>query len=133
MTSSSTPPTRPWRPTCASCRAVAEHRARGSGKEPLAEVLKALAKHPRRSATGWPRGGRPDPAGRSDAGPVRPGDVGLRRGHEFAVPDLKDAETLWKARDLVREYLDAGDAGGASEHTAKLESLEWPVEPARPT
>ena len=49
-----------------------------------------------------------------DQAPVRAGDVGLRRGARARRPELKAAEMLWKARDLVRDYLPGRRAGRAA-------------------
>ena len=52
-------------------------------------------------------------------------------GTEGAVADLEAAATLWKARDLVRDYLASRDAAARADLLAKLEALQRPEDPAR--
>ena len=80
-TSSSTPPTWPWRPTCASwpagCRQRRARLLEGAAGRGLQGARRGARRGPRpirRLAEG--QGRRP---ASTDAGPVRPGDVGLRR------------------------------------------------------
>ena len=49
---------------------------------------------------------------------------GYVAGIEMAVPDLKAAEILWKARDIVASYL-SSHAGARSELLTQLDGLDW--------
>ena len=51
-------------------------------------------------------------------------------GTEGAVADLETAATLWKARDLVRDYLASRDAAARADLLEKLEALHRPEDPA---
>ncbi len=53
---------------------------------------------------------------------------GFVAGNDAAVTDLKTAEALWQARDLVQSYLDPRQAVGREDLIAKLEALPWPSE-----
>jgi len=102
--------------------------ARGFWKEPLAEVLKALAEAPdavRERFAAWRKakaGG-----GTSDEAQFALAMSGYVVGHESAMPNLKEAETLWKARGLVLKYLVGKDPAGRSNQAAAIAGLEWPV------
>ena len=50
---------------------------------------------------------------------------GFVAGHELAASELKTAEILWKARELVREYLTAGEQTMRAERLAQLDELDW--------
>jgi pimeloyl-ACP methyl ester carboxylesterase len=51
--------------------------------------------------------------------------TGFVAGHDLAAPELKAAEMLWKARQLVREYLTSDEQGVRAERTAQLDELDW--------
>jgi pimeloyl-ACP methyl ester carboxylesterase len=102
--------------------------ARGFWKDPLVEVLKALEEAPeavRDRFTAY-RKARAD-AGASDETKFALAMSGYIVGHELATRELKQAEALWKGRDMVREYLVSKESAGRSNQAAKLESLDWPV------
>ncbi len=104
--------------------------ALGAWKAPLAEVLKALAEAPdavRERLAAWRKakaGG-----GASDEAQFALAMSGYIVGHESAVPNLKAAEALWKARGLLREYLVGKDPTVRSNQAAALAGLEWPIAP----
>jgi pimeloyl-ACP methyl ester carboxylesterase len=104
--------------------------ARVFWKEPVAEVLKALAEAPdavRERLAAWRKakaGG-----GASEEAQFALAMSGYIVGHESAVPRLKEAETLWKARGLVREFLVSEDPSGRSDQAATIAGLEWPIAP----
>ncbi len=104
--------------------------ARGVWKEPLAEVLKALAEAPdavRERFAAWRKAKAA--GGTSDEAQFALAMSGYVVGHESAVPNLKEAATLWKARGLVREYLVGKDPAGRSNQAAAIAGLDWPVAP----
>ncbi|MGO9467438.1 MAG: alpha/beta hydrolase [Isosphaeraceae bacterium] len=102
--------------------------ARGFWREPLAEVLKALADAPdavRERFAAWRKAKAA--SGTNDEAQFALAMSGYVVGHESAVPNLKEAETLWKARALVREYLVGKDPAGRSNQAAAIAALDWPV------
>jgi pimeloyl-ACP methyl ester carboxylesterase len=102
--------------------------ARGFWKDPLAETLKAIEQAPdavRDRFTAW-RKAQLDPSVKDEAR-FALAMSGYVVGHELAVPELKSAETFWKARDLVHDYLAGADPTLRSDQAAQLESLEWPA------
>ncbi len=104
--------------------------ARGFWKEPLAEVLKALAEAPdavRGRLAAWRKA--KGSAGGSDEVQFALAMSGYVVGHDFAVPNLKEAETLWKARGLVREYLVGEDPTVRSAQAGAIASLALPIAP----
>ncbi|WP_165227441.1 PHB depolymerase family esterase [Aquisphaera insulae] len=52
---------------------------------------------------------------------------GFVAGSDMAGPDLKAADVLWKARDLIRDYLGSADAASREGIVARLEDLDWPA------
>ena len=52
---------------------------------------------------------------------------GYVAGHELAARELKAAETLWKARDEMRDYLALELPQAGSEPVAALSTLDWSV------
>ena len=46
-------------------------------------------------------------------------------GADHATRDLAGAEVMWKARDLVREYLLGAEPAASSEQVAALDKLPW--------
>jgi len=101
---------------------------RGFWKEPLVEVLKAVDEAPdavRHRFAAW-RKARTQP-GVTEGAQFALAMSGYVAGQEFAAPELKGAETLWRARGLVREYFVAGTPAARSEDTAALDGLEWPA------
>jgi pimeloyl-ACP methyl ester carboxylesterase len=50
---------------------------------------------------------------------------GFVAGHELAAPELKTADVLWKARQIVRDYLTTDEQGVRAERKAQLEELDW--------
>ena len=96
-----------------------------SWKEPVAEVLKALSEAPdavRDRLAAW-RKAKALAASKPQAqfALAMSGYVG---GIELAVPDLKSAAALWKAREIVASYL-ARQPGVRSELLAELDGLDW--------
>jgi len=102
--------------------------SRAFWKDPLAEALKAIEQAPdavRDRFTAWRRA-QLDPSVKDEAR-FALAMSGYVVGHELAVPELKSAETFWKGRDLVQEYLAGADPTLRSDQAVKLESLEWPA------
>jgi pimeloyl-ACP methyl ester carboxylesterase len=100
---------------------------RGFWKGPLVEVLKSLDEAPemvRDRLAAW-RKAKPGP-GLTDPARFALAMSGYVVGHEAALPDLPAAESFWKARGKVREYLTGSEPATRSEQTGKLETLEWP-------
>jgi len=105
----------------------------GFWKEPLAEVLKALAEAPdavRERLAAWRKAKVEGSASMEVQFALAMS--GYVVGHESAVSNLKEAETLWKARGLVRDYLVSEDAAGRSNRAGKIADLDWPVTPDTP-
>ncbi len=103
-------------------------------KDPLAEALKAIEQAPdavRDRLAAWRKA--PSDKSVTDEARFALAMSGYIVGHELAVPELKSAETFWKARDLVREYLVGADSALRSDQAVKLESLEWPGAAGDPT
>jgi pimeloyl-ACP methyl ester carboxylesterase len=101
---------------------------RGFWKGPLAEVLKALEEAPeavRDRFAAW-RKSKAQP-GVTEQAQFALAMSGYVAGHELAARELKSAQTLWKARNLVREYLASALPGAGSEQVAALDTLEWTV------
>jgi pimeloyl-ACP methyl ester carboxylesterase len=105
-------------------------QARGFWKHPLVEVLKSIEDAPEavRDRFAAYRKAKSD-ARATDQACFALAMSGYLVGHELATSDLAGAEVLWKARDLVREYLVSGESSGRSPQAAKIEGLEWPLEP----
>jgi len=100
---------------------------RAQWKEPVAEVLKAIAEAPetvRDRLAAWRKAkSQPGMAAQTQFALAMSGYIA---GHELASPDLNTALMLWKARGLVADYLSGG--GGAvtrSEQLAQLADLDW--------
>jgi pimeloyl-ACP methyl ester carboxylesterase len=106
---------------------------RGFWNEPLAEVLKALAEAPdavRERFAAFRKG--QSGAGTSAEAQFALAMSGYVVGHEAAVSSLKEAETLWKARGLVHNYLVDNGPAGRSNEAAKISNLDWPAIPDTP-
>jgi pimeloyl-ACP methyl ester carboxylesterase len=104
--------------------------ARGFWKEPLAEVEKALAEAPdaiRGRMAAWRKAKAA--GGARDEVQFALAMSGYIVGNEMAVFNLKDAETLWKARGLVREYLVGEDPTARSAQAGSIANLAWPIAP----
>ena len=96
-----------------------------SWKERIAEVLQAIEGAPesvRDRLAAWRKAMAKTPVPQSQFALVMSGFVA---GHELAAPELKTAEMLWKARELVRDYLSAGDPTLRAERLAQLDELDW--------
>jgi pimeloyl-ACP methyl ester carboxylesterase len=95
-------------------------------KWPLVEVLKALEEAPEtvRDRFAAFRKARTGP-GASEGAQFALAMSGYVAGHEFAVAELKGAQTLWNARGLIRDYLTAALPAARSENAASLDALEW--------
>jgi pimeloyl-ACP methyl ester carboxylesterase len=94
-------------------------------KEPVAEVLKALGEAPdavRDRLAAWRKAKAL--AASKPLAQFALAMSGYVAGIELAVPDLKSALTLWKARDAVASYL-ARQPGVRSELLAELDGLDW--------
>jgi pimeloyl-ACP methyl ester carboxylesterase len=103
---------------------------RGVWRKRVAEALKALDEAPdavRDRFAAW-RKARSSP-GMTEEGQLALAMSGYVVGHEAAVAELSVAETLWQARDLVRDYLAGSGQEPRENLIAKLDSLEWPQEP----
>ncbi len=98
-------------------------KARGAWKAPTVEVLRALAEAPDavRDRFGAWQASKAE-AKESDAGQFALAMSGFVVGTEGAVADLETAATLWKARDLVRDYLASRDAAARVDLLEKIES-----------
>jgi pimeloyl-ACP methyl ester carboxylesterase len=102
-------------------------------KGPLVEVLKALDEAPesvRDRLAAW-RKARPGP-GLTDQARFALAMSGYVVGHDAALADLSAAESFWKARGMVHEYLTGSEPSTRSEQTGKLETLEWPMAAGTP-
>ena len=100
---------------------------RKSWKEPVAEVLEAIDQAPesvRDRLAAW-RKARSQTAAPTSESLFSLAMSGFVAGHDRAVPELKAAEMLWKARELVRDYLVAADQGPRAERLAQLDELDW--------
>ena len=100
---------------------------RKSWKEPVAEVLEAIDQAPesvRDRLAAW-RKARSQTAATTSQSLFSLAMSGFVAGHDLAAPELKAAEMLWKARELVRDYLGAGDQGLRAERLAQLDELDW--------
>lgn len=97
---------------------------RGAWKAPLVEVMRALAEAPDavRDRFGAWQTSKAE-AKESDAGRFALAMSGFVVGTEGAVADLETAATLWKARDLVRDYLASRDAAARADLLKKIEAL----------
>ncbi len=106
--------------------------ARKHWKAPLVEVMRALAEAPdavRDRFQAW-QASKAE-AGVTDVGRFALAMSGFVVGTEGAVADLETAATLWKARDLVKEYLASRDAAARAYLLEKLEALHRPEDPAK--
>jgi pimeloyl-ACP methyl ester carboxylesterase len=102
---------------------------RGAWKKRVAEVMKAIEKAPdavRDRFAAW-RKAR-NTAGTTEEGQFALAVSGFAAGSEVAVAELKAAETLWQARELVHDYLAGLESTDRESLVAKLEALEWPGE-----
>jgi pimeloyl-ACP methyl ester carboxylesterase len=100
---------------------------RKSWKERVAEVLEAIDQAPesvRDRLAAW-RKARSQTAASSPESLFSLAMSGFVAGFDRAAPELKAAEMLWKARDLVREYLGAGEQGLRTERLTQLDELDW--------
>jgi pimeloyl-ACP methyl ester carboxylesterase len=103
--------------------------ARGTWKKRVAEAMKAIEGAPdavRDRLAAW-RKARPG-AGATDESQFALAMSGYVVGSDAAAPELRTADTLWQARDLVRDYLAGAEAAGRENILAKLEALDWPAE-----
>jgi pimeloyl-ACP methyl ester carboxylesterase len=116
-----------------SLRALAEklpEPVRKSWQKPLTEILKALDEAPdavRDRLTTWQE------AEKSGSGSLLPETrfalalSGYAVGADAAVSNLKDAETLWKARDLVQSFLASPNSNDRRPLIESIQAVEWPV------
>jgi dienelactone hydrolase len=93
-------------------------------KSALVEILAGLA--------GAPDAVRSRLAAFQKAEPAEPPEdrfalalTGWMLGSDAAVPDLAAAERLWKARELIADYLRSPDPELRSQRLASLQALEW--------
>jgi pimeloyl-ACP methyl ester carboxylesterase len=99
---------------------------RGVWKKRVAEAMKAIEQAPdavRNRFVAW-RKAQTSP-GTTEQNQFALAMSGFVAGNDAASPDLKAAEVLWQARDLVRDYLAGIEASGREGLVAKLEALEW--------
>ena len=132
--------------------AIRQDEAQAAADRSLADDLRQLAGPPprggasglegaaRRGHAGPGRGPRRGPrpvrglaeASKAEAGPTDEARFALAMsgfvvGTEGAVADLETAATLWKARDLVRDYLASRDAAARADLLEKLERSHRPA------
>jgi len=103
--------------------------ARGAWKKRVAEAMKAIEQAPdavRDRFAAW-RKARNTP-GTTEESQFAMAMSGYVVGSDAAVTDLKTAEALWQARDLVQSYLSPREAVGREDLVAKLDALPWPSE-----
>jgi pimeloyl-ACP methyl ester carboxylesterase len=101
-------------------------RARDFWTAPLAEVVKALQDAPdavRDRFAAWQK--TVGTSGVNDQTRFALAMSGYVAGQEFAVSDLTGAENLWKARDLVHDYLVSVDDADRGEINSRLEAIDW--------
>ncbi len=93
---------------------------RAEWKEPVAEVLRAIETAPeavRDRLAAWRKAMAQKAPPQSQFALAMSGFVA---GHDLAAPELKAADVLWKARQLVRDYLSAGEQTVRAERLAQL-------------
>ncbi len=104
--------------------------ARKFWKEPVAEVIKALDEAPdaiRDRFAIW-RKARSEP-GIQDQASLALAMSSYLAGPDHAVRELAAAEVIWKARELIHEYLLGDVAAASSEQVAALGKLPWEAVP----
>lgn len=109
----------------------AEHR--GIWKSRIAEVMKALEQAPdavRDRFSAWRKAAAV--SGTSEESQFALAMSGFVVGSEAAAAEIKTADVLWKARDLVRDYLGPSEEGDRSQLVDALDSLDWPTQPGGP-
>lgn len=102
-------------------------------RKPLAEALLALNEAPdavRDRFVAWQKA-KDDPSS-SDEARFALAMTGFVVGADAAVPDLEMAVNLWKARDLVHDYLALADPAARASTLAQLESIPLPEDPSQP-
>ncbi|MFO0890510.1 MAG: alpha/beta hydrolase [Isosphaeraceae bacterium] len=102
---------------------------RGAWRKRVSEAARALEQAPdavRERLTAW-RKARATP-GTGEEAQLALAMSGFVAGSESATTDLKQAEMLWQARDLIQQYLVGGGDIGREDILAKLEALEWPAD-----
>ena len=100
---------------------------RKSWKEAVAEVLEAIDQAPesvRDRLAAW-RKARSQTAAATSLALFSLAMSGFVAGYDRAASELKSAEMLWKARELVRDYLGAGEQGLRAERLTQLDELDW--------
>jgi hypothetical protein len=106
--------------------------ARKAWKKPLLEVLKALKEAPdavRDRFAAWKKANA-EP-GQTTAARFALAMSGYVAGSDAAVTELETAAALWKARDLVRDYLRSNDSSTRSNLLEALQGVPLPEDPAR--
>ncbi|QEH37138.1 Alpha/beta hydrolase family protein [Aquisphaera giovannonii] len=101
---------------------------RGTWRKRTIEATRALGQAPdavRERFNAW-RKSKAVP-GTTDANQFALAMSGYVAGSDAASPDLNAADALWKARDLIRDYLNAPDAAAREGISARLEELAWPA------
>ena len=104
--------------------------ARKFWKEPVAEVTKALDEAPdaiRGRFAGW-RKAKSEP-GTPDQALFALAMSSYVAGADHSTRELAAAEVMWKARELVREYLQGAEPATSSEQVAALNKLPWEAVP----
>ena len=99
-------------------------------KDRLAEIQVALSQAPdavRDRLAAW-RKAKAEGTG-SDEAQFALAMSGYVVDQDAAVPDLEQADELWQARGLIREYLTTRDEYAREEIVARLDDLGWPQGP----
>ena len=107
--------------------------ARAPWQKRLVEVLKAIDEAPdavRGRFAAWQKA-KAD-ASMNDEARFALAMSGYVVGHDAAVADLALADSLWQARDAVRNYLIGAEPADRSAQAARLEGLTWPDSPDTP-
>jgi pimeloyl-ACP methyl ester carboxylesterase len=100
--------------------------ARKFWKDPVTEVTRALDEAPdaiRQRFASW-RKAKTEP-GTSDQILFALAMSSYVAGADHTTRELAGAEVMWKARDLVREYLLGSEPAASSEQVAALDKLPW--------
>ena len=124
---------RPWPPTCASSGEI-DPSDRADLEEATGRGLEGHREGPDAVRDRFAAWRKADPATvRSDRRRSSPWRCRATwSGTTAAVSDLKAAEVLWKARDLVHEYLAGAEPPERENIAGQLEELDWPAARARP-
>jgi dienelactone hydrolase len=106
---------------------------RGVWKKRITEAVKAIEQVPdivRDRFTSWRKA--TSRGATSDEAQLALAISGFVAGSEAAVAELKSADALWQARDLVHDYLAGTEDLGRESLVAKLDALDWPLSEGAP-